>query len=102
MLALPIFTARHQATIVSVCELNFCVRYGNRWTLTTINTNSHRNGSSPSLYIMLHFHAFPLFGTSARLYLFVSYSIFSIFRRTPYPFKIKAQQSGFDFANDEP
>ena len=39
--ALPIFTARHQATIVGVCELNFCVRDGNRWTLTTINTNSY-------------------------------------------------------------
>ena len=44
VLALPIFTARHQATIVGVCELNFCVRDGNRWTLTTINTNSHRIG----------------------------------------------------------
>ena len=44
MLALPIFTARHQATIVGACELNFCVRDGNRWTLTAINTNSHRNG----------------------------------------------------------
>ena len=39
VLALPIFTARHQATIVGVSELNFCVRDGNRWTLTTINTN---------------------------------------------------------------
>ena len=39
MLALPIFTARHQATIVGVNELNFCVRDGNRWTLITINTN---------------------------------------------------------------
>ena len=38
-MALPIFTARHQATIVGVSELNFCVRDGNRWTLTTINTN---------------------------------------------------------------
>ena len=44
VLALPIFTARHQATIVGVSELNFCVRDGNRWTLTTINTNSHRIG----------------------------------------------------------
>ena len=53
MLALPIFTARHQATIVGVSELNFCVRDGNRWTLTTINTNSHRNGFQPFLYINL-------------------------------------------------
>ena len=44
VLALPIFTARPQATIVGVSELNFCVRDGNRWTLTTINTNSHREG----------------------------------------------------------
>ena len=42
MFALPIFTARHQATIVGVSELNFCVRDGNRWTLTTINTNLQR------------------------------------------------------------
>ena len=50
MLALPIFTARHQATIVGVCELNFCVRDGNRWTLTTINTNSHRMALHHPLY----------------------------------------------------
>ena len=53
VLALPIFTARHQATIVGVSELNFCVRDGNRWTLTTINTNSHRIGFEPILYINL-------------------------------------------------
>ena len=39
VLALPIFTASHPATIVGVHELNFCVRDGNRWTLMTINTN---------------------------------------------------------------
>ena len=39
MFALPIFTASHPATIVGVCVLNFCVRDGNRWTHTTINTN---------------------------------------------------------------
>ena len=39
MLALPIFTASHPATIVGVQVLNFCVRDGNRWTHTTINTN---------------------------------------------------------------
>lgn len=50
VLALPIFTARHQATIVGVCELNFCVRDGNRWTLTTINTNFSRKGC-PFLYL---------------------------------------------------
>ena len=50
VLALPIFTARHQATIVGVSELNFCVRDGNRWTLTTINTNSHRMAFHHPLY----------------------------------------------------
>ena len=50
MLALPIFTARHQATIVGACELNFCVRDGNRWTLTAINTNSHRMAFNHPLY----------------------------------------------------
>ena len=39
MLALPIFPASHPASIVGECELNFCVRDGNRWTLMTINTN---------------------------------------------------------------
>ena len=42
MLALPIFPASHPASIVGACELNFCVRDGNRWTLTAINTNSFR------------------------------------------------------------
>ena len=39
MLALPIFPASHPASIVGECELNFCVRDGNRWTLIAINTN---------------------------------------------------------------
>ena len=39
VLALPIFTASHPATIVGVRVLNFCVRDGNRWTHLTINTN---------------------------------------------------------------
>ena len=51
VLALPIFTARHQATIVGVSELNFCVRDGNRWTLMTINTNSYGWDSTHLLYI---------------------------------------------------
>ena len=53
VLALPIFTARHQATIVGVSELNFCVRDGNRLTLTTINTNSHRMAFNHPLYKLL-------------------------------------------------
>ena len=48
MLALPIFTASHPATIVGVRVLNFCVRDGNRWTHTTINTNSLWMAVTPS------------------------------------------------------
>ena len=40
MLALPIFPGRLQPSIVSRSELNYCVRNGNRWTLTLISTNS--------------------------------------------------------------
>ena len=39
VLALPIFPARLQASIVGASELNFRVRDGNGWTLTAINTN---------------------------------------------------------------
>ena len=42
MLALPIFPGSHPPSIVGANELNFCVRDGNRWTLTAINTNSGR------------------------------------------------------------
>ena len=41
MFALPIFPASRPASIVGAHELNFCVRDGNRWTLTAINTNSY-------------------------------------------------------------
>ena len=40
MLALPIFPGSRPPSIVGANELNFCVRDGNRWTLTAINTNS--------------------------------------------------------------
>ena len=36
---LPIFTGRFQPTIFGTTELNFCVRDGNRWTLSVIDTN---------------------------------------------------------------
>ena len=39
VLALPIFPGSHPPSIVGANELNFCVRDGNRWTLTAINTN---------------------------------------------------------------
>ena len=35
---LPIFTGRLQPTIFGTSELNFCVRNGNRWDLTVIDT----------------------------------------------------------------
>ena len=38
--ALLIFPGSRPPSIVSVRVLNFCVRDGNRWTHTTINTNS--------------------------------------------------------------
>ena len=47
VLALSIFPASHPASIVDADELNFCVRDGNRWTLTAINTN-YVDGSYPS------------------------------------------------------
>ena len=39
MFALPIFPGSRPPSIVGAHELNFCVRYGNRWTLMAINTN---------------------------------------------------------------
>ena len=39
---LPIFTGRLQPTIFGTSELNFCVRNGNRWNLTVIDTG-HTN-----------------------------------------------------------
>ena len=35
---LPIFTSRFQLTIFGTSKLNFCVRNGNRWFLTVIDT----------------------------------------------------------------
>ena len=37
--ALPIFPGSRPPSIVGASELNFCVRDGNRWTLSAINTN---------------------------------------------------------------
>ena len=35
----PIFPDSHPSSIVGTVQLNFCVRNGNRWTLTVKNTN---------------------------------------------------------------
>ncbi len=34
----PIFPVRRQTSIFGTCELNCCVRNGNRWTLAVIDT----------------------------------------------------------------
>ena len=65
--ALPIFTASHPATIVGVRVLNFCVRDGNRWTHTTINTNSFPEEVLPFLYKTL-LHSVPLLTATQRLF----------------------------------
>ena len=58
MLAFPIFPAGHPASIVGAYELNFCVRYGNRWTLKPISTNYiYVNGKKPETSGQ-HAHAF--------------------------------------------
>ena len=46
----PIFTGRFQPTIFGTSELNFCVRNGNRWFLTVIDTG-HSWPSSASLFL---------------------------------------------------
>lgn len=40
MLALPIFPGSHPPSIVGACELNFCVRDGNRWDPFAIITGN--------------------------------------------------------------
>ena len=49
MLALPIFPCSRPQSIVGASELNFCVRDGNRWTLTAINTNCYQVSLKTSL-----------------------------------------------------
>ena len=58
MLALPIFPASHPASIVGEGVLNFCVRDGNRWTHTPINTNYISLRRLPSFYIIANFQPF--------------------------------------------
>src|SRR5699024_10403275 len=62
---LPIFTGRVQPTIFGTSELNFCVRNGNRWGLTVIDTGrpEYVNQlallfSRTSLYFVLEGRAF--------------------------------------------
>ena len=84
MLALPIFTASHPATIVGVHVLNFCVRDGNRWTHMTINTNSFG-------WLLTIFYMSNAFASN-------SFRILSHFLVFVNPFfwpQLKAQRSGF-------
>ena len=57
VLALPIFPARLQASIVGRNELNYRVRNGNGWTLILINTNSS-SGFPENMHIIRSFGAF--------------------------------------------
>ena len=54
MLALPIFPTSHPVSIVGESVLNFCVRDGNRWTHTPINTNYILSSCLPDLFIIPH------------------------------------------------
>ena len=88
MLALPIFPASHPASIVGESVLNFCVRDGNRWTHTPINTNFKRSSSLLKGYTLKteHGHAFcillqaslsllvPIVGQALGLLVSVSYT----------------------------
>ena len=58
MLALPIFPCSHPQSIVGEGVLNFCVRDGNRWTHTPINTNLYSLRCLPSSYIVAHITVF--------------------------------------------
>ena len=58
MLALPIFPCSHPQSIVGANELNFCVRDGNRWTLTAINTNSMLSSFLENSFYYITFSSF--------------------------------------------
>ena len=53
-----IFPSRRQPSIFDADELNFCVRYGNRWDLIAISTDS---GHSPVFSDAAASHAQPYF-----------------------------------------
>ena len=51
---LPIFTRRFQRTIFGTSELNFCVRNGNRWNLTVIDTGHSHGACHASLLLRMY------------------------------------------------
>ena len=65
--ALLIFPGSRPPSIVSVHELNFCVRDGNRWTLIAINTNSIMEEQLPFLCKAV-FRGFLLLAASSFIY----------------------------------
>ena len=66
---LPIFPGRHQPSIFGTAELNFCVRDGNRCTLSVINTN----------FFVYYFNSKLILYNKSRK-LFITYLISSSFR----------------------
>ena len=93
VLALPIFTASHPATIVGANELNFCVRDGNRWTLIAINTHSYgwalAHLLSRCLFAVFRYSPHCSFWIVSNLFQFVNPFFVS-------SYQIKAQHRGFD------
>ena len=85
MLALSIFPASRPASIVDADELNFCVRDGNRWTLIAINTN-YVDGFCPSFICQ----------SAPRSNSLEIIAPFVLFVNPSFPYRIKAQRSGFD------
>ena len=59
VLALPIFPCSHPQSIVGEGVLNFCVRDGNRWTHTPINTNFFGDCSPTKGYTLKTEHGSP-------------------------------------------
>ena len=51
---LPIFPGRRQPSIFGTIGLNFCVRYGNRWTPYVINTNFIQTANNYKLFVIHH------------------------------------------------
>ena len=60
---LPIFPDSRPSSIVGTMQLNFCVRYGNRWTLHVNETNSFVSLYSGQLILPLCSHL-PIFPDS--------------------------------------
>ena len=63
---LPIFTSRLQLTIFGTSELNFCVRNGNRWNLTVIDTGHCLTIVKLLFYDILALSRFPVKGCTLK------------------------------------